>query len=179
MHDLAEDEPARDRVVGEIATGLREGGGLDEDVGHVPAVHEVVQIEGLARQVRYRGSVIEHVADGDRMLAVLFVAGNVVGDRIVDAEHTAFSEFVDHEGGNRLRRGVDAKRGVDSRSHSLGVPAVVRAVAAGVPEGSVEDHRTVAPHAHLHRRMDPAAIPSADRSPHRLDLASADPTRLG
>jgi hypothetical protein len=126
-----------------------------------------------------RDRVIEYVADGDLVLAVFLVAGDIVGDRVVDAEHTAFSEFVDHEGGDRLRRGVDAERGVDGRAHPFGVPAVVRAVAAGVPEGSVEDHRTVASNTHLHGRMDSAAVPGPYRPPHCLDLAGADPARLG
>ena len=162
MHDLAEDESTRDRVVSQIAAGFGERCRVDQDVGHVSAVAEVVEIQCVARQVRHPGPVIQHVADGDLVLAVLLVAGDVVGDGIVDTEHTALDEFVHDEGGDGLGGGVDAERGVDGRAHPLGVAAVVRAVAAGMADGPVEDHRAVASDTHLHSGVYAAAIPVAD-----------------
>ena len=179
MHDLAEDESTRDRVVSQIAAGFRERCRVDQDVGHVLAVAEVVEIQCVARQVRHPGPVIEHVADGDLVLAVLLVAGDVVGDGIVDTEYAALDEFVHDEGGDGLGGGVDAERGVDGRAHPLGVAAVVRAVAAGMADGPVEDDRAVASDTHLHSGVYAAVIPVADRSPHRLDPAGADPAGLG
>ena len=162
VHDLAEDESAGDRVIGEIAAGLRERRGVDQDVGHVLAVAEVVEIECAARKVRHPGAVIEDVADGDLVLTVLLVAGDVVGDGIVDAEHAPFGEFVNDEGGDGFRCGVDTERGVDGRVLPLGVLAVLRTVAVGVSDRPVEDHRAVASDAHLHGRMYTAAVPVAD-----------------
>ena len=162
VHDLAEDESAGDRVIGEIAAGLRERRGVDQDVGHVLAVAEVVEIECAARKVRHPGAVIEDVSDGDLVLTVLLIAGDVVGDGIVDAEHAQLGEFMNDEGGDGLRCGVDTERGIDGRVLPLGVLAVLRAVAVGVSNRPVEDHRAVASDAHLHGRMYTAAVPVAD-----------------
>ena len=83
MDNFAEDETARHRVVARAAR-FRERRRVDQDVGHELAVAQVVQIQRTARQIRHPGAVGQHLTDGDPVLAISFVSGDVLGDRVVE-----------------------------------------------------------------------------------------------
>ena len=110
VDDLAEDEAARDGVVGEHLAGLvvrlRVADRLDEEL----AVGDPVEVEGLLRHPGDPGAVGEHVADRDVVLSVARVTGDVVADPVLDRERAPLLEQVDDGGGHRLRRRVDAER---------------------------------------------------------------------
>jgi hypothetical protein len=89
----------------------------------------------------------EDLADGDLLLAVPRVLGDVVRHPVLDAEDAPFLEHVDDEGGDRLRGGVDAEGGVEPDQLLRRVLGIARPVAAGVADRPVEDHGPVAAHA--------------------------------
>ncbi len=179
VDDLSQDEPARDRVVGEHPPGLRERLRLAEDVAQVVAVADVVEAERLARQVRHAAAVGEDLADRDFALPVLLVAGDVLRDRVLQRDLPAFAELVDEEGGDPLRGRVHAERRLRSRRDLLGIGVVARSVAPRVPDRPIDDHGAPAAHAYLDRRMDATAIPAGDRVPDRVDVLLLDPAGLG
>jgi hypothetical protein len=102
VDDLAEDEAAGDRVIGEHPAGLRERPRLDDRVDEQVAVAHVGEIENLAGEVGDPGAMGEDVTDRDLLLAVAAVLGDVLADRSVDLEQAALaSGFL--APGSRLR----------------------------------------------------------------------------
>ena len=121
--------------------------------------------------VRHARAVGQHVADGDRVLAVDAVAGDVVGHRLVQADQPPLDQPVHHERGHRLRRRVHAERRVGGHRHLDRVGRVAWAVAVRVADGPVQHHLAVAAHAYLHRRVHAGAVPGDRVAPdllHRL-----------
>jgi len=156
-------------VVGEHRAGLRERLRVAEHLAQVVAVRHVVEVEGVAGQVRDAGAMGEHVADGDLGLVVAVVAGYVGGDRLIECDQPALDQLVDREGGDRLGARVDAERRLGRRRHLLGLGIVVGPVAAGVPDGAVEHDLALAAHADLDRGVDAGAVEVAGRLPDPLD----------
>ena len=121
VDDLAEDEAAGDGVVGLSPAGAVDRLGGAEDLAEVVVVVDEREVECLRGQVRNAGAMGENVADRDPVLAVALVAGDVLGDRVVERQQAPLAELVDHERGDRLRGRVDAERRLGRRGHPLGV----------------------------------------------------------
>jgi hypothetical protein len=89
MHDLTEDEAAGDGVISQVTAGLGERHGPHQDVGHVLAVAQPVEIQGVAGQVRHPGPVRKDLPDGDAVLAISLITRDVVGYGISQPDQPA------------------------------------------------------------------------------------------
>ena len=73
------------------------------------------------------------------------------------------------------RRVGGVRRGLEA----FDITSVVRPVAPCVPDGAVDNHRALAPHAHLDARVDAASVEVEGGLPDPLDILVAETTRVG
>ena len=140
LDNLAEDEAARDRVVGEQLARrrgrLRRRRWISSRASRSSRMSRSSASEG---SVAHAGSMREHVADRDPLLAVAGVLGDVLDHRVVEAPAPRVSiSLWTTSAVIRLRGRVDAERGV-RRHRDLGyLVAVLGSVAARVADRPVE-----------------------------------------
>lgn len=84
--------------------------GVAENLDDLLAITDVLQVEGLPREVGHAAAVGEDVGEGDRLLAVPRVLGDVLGHPVADVEVAALVEDVRDHRGDRLRRAEDDRQ---------------------------------------------------------------------
>ena len=156
-------------MVGEHLPGAARGLRVADDLADAVEVAGHVEVQGLGRQVGHAGAVREDVGDGDRVLPVPGVLGDVLADAVAEVDRALAVEDVGDGRRNRLRGRVDGERRLRPRRDTHGVVRVAGAVATLVADRTIEDHGALAAHADRDRRMYPAAVQPLDRGPDRLD----------
>ena len=143
-------QPAvRKRVVGGPATQMvdRRGG---QPLLHQMVIQQFVLADSL--QMRQAGTVPQHIADGDRVLAVGAELGPVRRDRLVVVQQAAVDQSVNDRRRNTFRRGEHHRAGVD------GPWLFTRAVGPACPD--VDD----GPPVDVHRKCAAAEPPAREQT---------------
>ena len=170
-HDLREHEAPRHRVVGEQAPGPGARPLGAQDLHHVLRSCEQVEIQRARGQVRDARPVTEDVPQRDPVLAEATELGDELADPILDVERTLLVELVDHHGGDRLGGGEQAERGPRGDEHLRRVRRIVRCVARGVADGTVEEHVAAVPDGELQGRVGAGPVERFHGVPDPLDPA--------
>src|SRR5688572_11228912 len=100
----------------------------------------------MTGEVRNPSPMGQDVADGDALLAVPRVLRDVLADGVAEVEKASLDQDVDHHGRHGLGRRENHERGVRRGGDLLRVGPVLRTVAPGVPDGTVEDHAALPPY---------------------------------
>jgi hypothetical protein len=158
LDDLAEDEAAGDRVVGEAPARAPGEGGVAEHPEHGVVVLERLEPHHVARQVGNTGAMGQHVLNGDAVLSVRRELGNVLAHRVVEVHLAALHEKVDEHRRHRLGGREDIERRRRRRGDLVGALSIGRSVAARVTDGAVDQHLAVPADAELEGRMNAAAV---------------------
>ena len=137
-------------------------------------VLQVLEAEDLRREVLDAGAVDQDVADRDPLLPVGAELGDVLADRVVQAEQVPLVEQVDHHRRHRLRRRQRDERRVGRQRDGAGIRRIAGTVAAGVPDGAVEEHLPVAADAEGERGMHAAPVEALGRFPDAIARRGVD-----
>ena len=116
--------------------------------------------------------------DGDGLLAVGGVLGDVLAHAVADVQQPALVEQVGHDGGHRLGCRVDHERRLGRGRRARRVLAVRRPVAACMANRSVEHDLTVAAHAQRDRGIEATAVEALHPAPDAFDAVSRHAQRL-
>ena len=178
--DLAEDEPAAERVVGEAAPRRRQRRCVAQHVDDVRPVGDAIEISRKFPHGRQPRSMGQHVADRRALLALLRERRDVVGNAIVEANHAALVEQVHHHRGDGLRCREEREQRVVPCQHLRCVGRIVRRVPAQVTDRAVDDDATAMAQREREGGVQPGAIQPDDRGPDGVDVARghADVTRV-
>ena len=175
--DLAEDEAAGDGMVRELPAGPRRERHLAEHREDALRILEHVEVHRLRRRIGQPGAMREHVPDRDPLLSVHREPRDVLGDRVVEAEHVPLVEEVDDHCRHGLRRREQPERRIGRRERLRRLGRIVGPVARRVAERAIEQHRAAMAHAERERGMDAASVDVLRGRPDACDRLRIDADR--